>query len=101
MVCCHCEREPCCLVLHRQMIDDTTVSFDSDTPANTARHSLYRAYTAAEHGYLGKGHRITIPACVLAYIRSLYPDGGGKYTGHRDANFGKRLNLILLLFVLT
>ena len=98
MVCCQCNKDPCSLAISQKMLDDTASSFESDMKPNALRHSLYRAFTAAEYGYLGAGNRIVIPACVRDYIRALFPDEGGKYTGHRDADFGECSSALLLLF---
>ena len=85
MACRQCNTNPCLLSTHREMLEKTAEVSDTDLPSNAARHALYRAFTAAEHGYLGRGNRIVVPECVRNFIRELFPDEGGKYTGHRDS----------------
>ena len=97
MVCRQCNKEPCSLAIRRQMLDDAVSSFVRAMQPNESRHHLYRAFTEAEYGYLGAGNRIVIPACVRDYIRSLFPDKDGKYTGHRDADLGECLTIIIYL----
>jgi hypothetical protein len=37
------------------------------------------------HGYLGRGNRRVIPACVVTHIRCLYRDEANLYVGFRPA----------------
>ncbi|XP_044134155.1 P2X purinoceptor 7-like [Bufo gargarizans] len=47
------------------------------------RWASYRKFTNLVYGFLGKGHRIPVPSCVVSKIRELYPDHEGNYTGFR------------------
>ena len=52
---------------------------------SSLRLVAYRQYTWWAHGYLGKGRRRVIPACVVSAIRQCYPDQKEAYTGfHRS-----------------
>jgi hypothetical protein len=48
------------------------------------RHHAYRNYIEYMHGYLGRGRRKVIPACVVSFIRRKWPDPLGQYTGYKD-----------------
>lgn len=48
------------------------------------RFFAYRSYINFVHGYLGKRQRRVIPACVVNYIRRLWPDPSGEYVGFRE-----------------
>jgi hypothetical protein len=37
------------------------------------------------HGYLGRGNRKVIPACVVTHIRHLYKDDDNLYVGFRPS----------------
>ena len=52
--------------------------------ASKNRNHLYRTYVRAKHGILGRGVRVAIPDCVVAFIRTLVPSPDNVYTGHRD-----------------
>jgi hypothetical protein len=45
------------------------------------RFHAYRNYISFVHGHLGRGNRKVIPACVVAYIRSQWPEPDGNYRG--------------------
>ena len=89
MACRQCNNDPCSLAISRQMLDDSASTCEQAMQPSASRHYLYRAFTRSEYGYLGAGNRIIIPVCVRDYIRSLFPDKDGNYTGHRDANLGE------------
>ena len=50
------------------------------------RFQLYRMIFQYMHGYAGKGVRIRLPDCCVKYVRSLYPDPNGEYTGFKEAS---------------
>ena len=50
------------------------------------RFHAYRSYINYMHGYLGRKNRKVIPACVVAYIRDMWPDRHGTYTGYKEAD---------------
>ncbi|CAG0901235.1 unnamed protein product [Cyprideis torosa] len=49
-------------------------------PSNKAkRYTAYRLFVSLMYGYLGKGVRRIIPACVVSKIREAYPEESGEY----------------------
>lgn len=84
--CEHCNESPCHRVTFEDMLREAADAIDTDTtPPNTARKKLYRTYTGAVHGYLGKGNRVVTPVCVRNMIREIFPDLQGDYMGHMMA----------------
>ena len=51
---------------------------------NICRKKAYRFFAHFLHGHLGKGCRVRLPRCVLAGVRSYWPERTGVYMGHRD-----------------
>ena len=94
MACRQCNNDPCSLTISRQMLDGVASTCERDMQPSASRHYLYCAFPRSEYGYLGAGNRIIIPECVRDYIRSLFPDRDGNYTGHRDANLGESSGLL-------
>lgn len=47
------------------------------------RFHAYRSYINFMHGYLGRGNRRVIPACLVAYIRAHWPDPDDQYVGYK------------------
>lgn len=47
------------------------------------RYHAYKSYVNFVHGYLGRANRRVIPACVVAFIRTQWPDPNGSYIGYR------------------
>lgn len=86
--CEECGMDPC--VVFREY--DSLIPFceimdnDPDMTNTTKRYHLYRFFSMACHGPLGKGNREELPACVSREIHDMYPaastDG---YTGFREA----------------
>ena len=54
--------------------------------ASKKRNHLYCTFVRAEHGILGRGVRVAIPDCVVAFIRTLVPTPDNVYTGHREVD---------------
>ena len=50
------------------------------------RRAAYRQFTMWARGRLGKGNRQVIPACVVTYVRSVYPEASGRYKGYLDVD---------------
>ena len=66
-----------CLTAYKEFRNPST-----DVFCNTSlRLAAYRQYTWWVHGYLGRGNRRVIPACVVSAIRSRYPNQSGVYVG--------------------
>ena len=50
------------------------------------RRAAYRSCVFFLKGYMGKGKRIVVPACVVAETRKMYPNPHGvPYMGHMSA----------------
>ncbi len=81
MLCPHCSSDPCHRVTYG---DHLRSSLSLDIPPNIARHNLYRKYTYAAYGHLGRGNRVVIPSCVVDLIRELHPSSNGEYMGHKE-----------------
>jgi hypothetical protein len=47
------------------------------------RYELYRTATKFYHGYLGKGNRKELPACITGEIKDSFPAPGGNYSGFK------------------
>ncbi|XP_068137476.1 uncharacterized protein [Hyperolius riggenbachi] len=47
------------------------------------RKASYRAFTGFAHGFLGRGNRRPIPACVVKKVREAFPDPDGQYMGYK------------------
>lgn len=82
-ICCFCKTDPCLREVHRDVIRRTILTVDTSLNDSEQRKVLYRAYTRAEHGYLGRGVREKAPQCVVELIRELIPNPEGKYMGHK------------------
>ena len=50
---------------------------------------MYRQFTWWVHSKLGHKVRRIVPACVVAAIRSAFPEASGIYVGYRDADTGE------------
>ena len=48
-------------------------------------HQRFRCYDSAARA-LGYTYRQRLPNCVVSRVRSIWPDGGGTYTGFRAAS---------------
>ena len=48
------------------------------------RYGAYRLATLFIHGILGKENRKVLPACILNYIRLLYPNCENGYIGFKE-----------------
>ncbi len=68
------------------MLSDAAESMGAHVAPDAARFDLYGQYIRAEHGHLGRHNRRVVPICVRDYIRGLFPDPKGQFTGHRDAS---------------
>jgi hypothetical protein len=47
------------------------------------RYELYQTASKFYHGYLGKGNRKELPACITGEIKDSFPAPGGNYTGFK------------------
>lgn len=48
------------------------------------RYHAYRSYIDYIHGYLGPHNRRVVPACVVTYIRTKWPEDDGSYVGFQS-----------------
>ena len=80
-----------------QEMGDPEGDGDYEQAHRSARFFMYRAFVAAQYGYLGAGNRVRIPLCVVAAIRARYRAPGCDcptrnlatcsahgYVGHKD-----------------
>jgi hypothetical protein len=51
---------------------------------NFIRNKIYTIYSRLIDGYMGKGRRKRLSACIEINVRSMYPKEDGKYTGFKD-----------------
>jgi hypothetical protein len=83
--CKHCGYDPCVVLEFEVEVHQLVEGFDfTKTPNNIARKELYRFFSNAMHGVLGKGKRRQLPACVLTRVRKYYPEADGKYMGFKE-----------------
>ena len=56
-------------------------------PMKKIRYALYRSFTYARYGQLGKNNRIKLGRCVEDKIKELFPNPEGvEYTGFQPAD---------------
>jgi hypothetical protein len=66
--------------------NDTKASGDGYVQHNEIHKHAYHAFISLKYGFLGRGHRIRIPNCVLDRIRDLWPNSmeDGEYMGFME-----------------
>jgi hypothetical protein len=100
-VCWLCGGTPCdWLEYSVKLLEEINNKFPTDVDGNRIdassheiasmkqiRYALYRAFTYAQYGHLGKGNRIKLGKCVEEKIKELFPNPDGEeYTGFLPAN---------------
>jgi len=91
-LCPHCEQIPCEWSVYGPTVVDsvrathgtmsgTVMGSKACLKNKSCRHDAYRTYTRTKFGYLGKGRRIPLPACVVNGIRDIFPDANDNYVG--------------------
>ncbi len=83
MLCLLCNHDPCHRIVYADQIRWHVSAISSDTSPNVAHRSLYEVYTHAVYGTLGHGNHVDLPACIVSYIRELFPDPDGEYMGYK------------------
>jgi len=89
-----CNESPCILnlspdgvrsgrTLHEFLFEKGDSMMEQGIANIEIRYALYRDATTFINGYLGKGNRKELPACVVGEIRDSYPAKGGNYTGFK------------------
>ena len=61
----------------RDIVKEVENQYSSEietTESKTLRHSSYKLFVYTKYGFLGKGNRIAIAACVKNRIRDKWPD---------------------------
>jgi hypothetical protein len=83
--CKHCGYDPCVVLEFEVEVHQLVEGFDfTKTTNNIARKEIYRFFSNAMHGVLGKGKRRELPACVLTRVRKYYPEKDGNYMGYKE-----------------
>ena len=83
--CNFCRQEPCVVERFVIEVQDTVQGLEfSDQPENEKRKELYRFYSNAIYGVLGKGVRKKHTYCVVDNVRRHFPALDGKYMGHKE-----------------
>lgn len=59
---------------------------DPSFSCSTFRNQAYRNFILWQHGRLGAGRRIPVPACVCRTVRQRFPEPSGQYTGYHSAH---------------
>nr|XP_034300600.1 P2X purinoceptor 7-like [Crassostrea gigas] len=59
---------------------------DPSYQLSTFRNQAYRNFVLWQHGRLGAGRRIPVPACVCVAVRRRFPEASGQYRGYHSAN---------------
>nr|XP_019922745.2 P2X purinoceptor 7 [Crassostrea gigas] len=59
---------------------------DPSFSMSTFRNQAYRNFILWQHGRLGAGRRIPVPACVCRTVRQRFPEPNGQYTGYHSAH---------------
>jgi len=87
-LCEHCKEEPCDWNLHGPTIVQSvrsshgiTQCLESISLNKTSRFAAYSMYARVKLGFLGKGNRKPLPACVTNGIRANFPDPSNTYVG--------------------
>jgi hypothetical protein len=89
-LCPHCEQIPCDWSVYGPTAVDsvrathgtmsgTVMGSETCLKNKSCWHDAYRTYTGTKFGYLGKGRRISLPACVVNVIRDIFPDANDNY----------------------
>mmetsp|Transcript_11400 Transcript_11400/g.32389 ORF Transcript_11400/g.32389 Transcript_11400/m.32389 type:complete len:101 (-) Transcript_11400:141-443(-) len=58
---------------------------DKKADRSHARKKLYRQLVMHLYGPLGRGNRVELSPCILAGVRSIYPDPDEQYMGHYES----------------
>lgn len=96
MDCKYCNSHPCKVTFYAGTISEAANSLSDDATTKSKRFACYRAYVAADHGYLGRGNQVPIPVCIKSYIRDLYPDEDDNYTDNDCVSNKADLMIILI-----
>jgi len=87
-LCSDCQQSPC----DWSVFGPSVVQLVRDTHGNkpnvekcllnrSCRHAAYTTFARVKFGYLGKGKRVPLPACVVNGIRMNFPDESNFYVG--------------------
>lgn len=53
---------------------------------STFRNQAYRNFVLWQHGPMGAGRRVPVPACVCRAVRERFPQPNGQYRGYHSPN---------------
>jgi hypothetical protein len=77
--CSHYGEQPCIWFAYEDNIKENMMEWY----ALETWKECYKCCIRMRYGYLGKGKRVEIPACVLARVRKIYPDEEEDYMGFK------------------
>jgi hypothetical protein len=84
--CKHYGYEPCVVLEFEVEVHQLVEGFDfTKMPNSIARKEIYRFFSNAMHGVLGKGKWCVLPVCVLRMVHKYYPERDGNYTGFKKS----------------
>jgi hypothetical protein len=93
--CDDCGQDPCWTETEEgdNILASVKSDFESDdsglvTP-KMCRHKCYKEFNRLIFGVGKKGERNDLPKCILASIRSVFPEPSGVYVGFREADKAK------------
>ncbi len=84
----HCKCRVCKWEEYSDLLTGLAKAMEQDDSMSNEnkRFSMYKNYTFAEWGFLGKKNRKKLPKCVQLKIRELFPETEGVYVGFKGVS---------------